>query len=75
MPEEPTKTYALATGVSQGLGQCFALDLSKRGINTILAGFANRINWFFMTILPIWIRLPIIGRSVCNELEHKSAMK
>ena len=30
------KTFAVVTGASQGLGKCFALELAKRGINTIL---------------------------------------
>ena len=30
--------YAVVTGASKGLGRCFAFELSKKGINTILVG-------------------------------------
>ncbi len=36
MPENSTQKYALVTGASKGLGKCFALELAKRGINSIL---------------------------------------
>ena len=34
MPER--KLFAIVTGASTGLGKCFALELARRGINTIL---------------------------------------
>ena len=33
--------YALITGASRGLGKCLALELAKRGINTILVSLPN----------------------------------
>lgn len=33
---DKSKTFAVVTGASQGLGKCFALEFAKRGINTIL---------------------------------------
>ena len=30
--------YAVITGASRGLGRCFAIELSKKGMNTILVG-------------------------------------
>ena len=36
MPENSSQKYALVTGASKGLGKCFALELAKRGINSIL---------------------------------------
>lgn len=36
MQQQYNKPYALVTGASRGLGKCFALELAKRKINTIL---------------------------------------
>lgn len=33
--------YALVTGARKGLGKAFAIELSKRKINTILVGSPN----------------------------------
>lgn len=33
--------YALVTGASSGLGRCFALELARRGINTILVSLPD----------------------------------
>jgi uncharacterized protein len=36
IPANSSKIYALVTCASKGLGRCFALELAKRGINSIL---------------------------------------
>ena len=36
-----SKQFALITGASQGLGKCFAIELAKRNINTILVALPN----------------------------------
>ncbi len=36
MADKPAEHYAVVTGASQGLGKSFALELARRGINTIL---------------------------------------
>lgn len=37
--------YAIVTGASSGLGKCFALELAKRGINTILVSLPGSGTW------------------------------
>jgi len=38
---ETNREYALVTGASRGLGKCLAIELAKRGINTILVALPN----------------------------------
>lgn len=40
-----------------------------KGNSTILIGFASKVNWFLLTQIPSWIRLPLIARSVRKEME------
>lgn len=35
------KQYAVITGTSSGLGKCYALELARRGINTVLISLAD----------------------------------
>ncbi len=38
----------------------------------ILPGWANNLNWLLMTLVPIWIRLPLMSRVVARELNWKT---
>lgn len=39
--EKLKNSYALVTGASSGLGRCFALELARRGMNTILVALPH----------------------------------
>ncbi|MEI7597632.1 MAG: SDR family NAD(P)-dependent oxidoreductase [Bacteroidota bacterium] len=39
----------------------------------ILLGWANKLNWVLMTLIPIWIKLPILSRAVEREISFKLA--
>jgi short-subunit dehydrogenase len=41
MSPNTTNRYALITGASKGLGRCFALELAKKGYNTILVSLPS----------------------------------
>lgn len=35
----------------------------------ILVGWSNHLNWLLMTLIPVWIRLPLLTRVVRREIE------
>ena len=45
-----------------------SLDKLFRHNSRIILGWLNRISWLVMTIVPLWIRLPMITRMVKKEI-------